>query len=67
MSGGIGDHMVSKQGCDNALVEKVGRTAVLEICTTLGCRMSTMGTCVPYSGPMDLCQECYTEAVKLVE
>ncbi len=51
-------------GCDDALVERVGSNTVLEICALLGCSAETRNGCIPHSGHIDLCKECYDEVIK---
>ena len=51
-------------GCDDALVERVGRNTVLEICALLGCSAETRNGCIPHSGHIDLCKECYDKVIK---
>lgn len=49
------------KNCDTYLVESVGRDAVRDICTELGCGETTQICCIPHSGCIELCAECYHE------
>ena len=60
---GIDPNVDPMMGCDDWLVERIGRKPVLDACAKLGCSMESQQHCVPHPGYIDLCQECY-DAVK---
>ena len=50
---------------DEFLVERIGRNTVQGVCRKLGCDTIRQMRCIPHSGHIDICQECYDELKRM--